>query len=1159
MLTLYRSERTDRLVDAVAEMLSVPAGASGGGEVDPFAGEMICVPARGVERWLNQMLAMRLGAADGDGIAADIEFPSPARLVDRAYAGVRGVPVDDDPWDRQRVIWRLVDVMEQVLDDPRCAPLARHLGREGRGPGGRLDQADRRYATAVHIAGLFSTYAAQRPDMLADWTAGVDHDGRTRDRVHQVSLGDHHRWQPVVWRALRQAIGQPAPAEMLDEVCARIRSGGVDLDIPSRFAVFGPTRLSTRDLAVIEALSVHRDVHLLVQFPSEPLWRSLREQRDRPAMRLRDNTIRRPAHPLLASLARDVCELALRLPTATRHSDDPVTHPECREIHLAADFAGPSLLQTLQRSIVADRLTDAGCGHDTDGAEGERGGDPTPATADGSFEVHVCHGPARQVEVLREWLLHRFDDDPGLSPRDVIVMCPDVETFAPLIRASFGTPASEGDDHPGHRLRVRLADRSALHSNEILTAMVQLCDLAASRVTATQMLTIVSAPGVRRRFGFTDDDISTIVEWTERTYIRWGLDEHDREGYRLAGFPQNTVAAGLDRVLLGVAADESAEEWLGRVLPLDGLESTDIDLAGRFAEFAVRLHAAVISLRGPHTAETWAANTVAAVDALIDPPADATWHYAQAVGLIGDTVADAGVGELAHNEFRALLADSTAARPTRSNFRTGELTVSSLVPMRSVPHRVVALLGMDDDVFPRAGRLDGDDVTGVAPLIGERDPRAEDRQLLLDALMSAREAFAIFYTGTDPVSGVRRPPSVPIGEVIDVAEAMVTGHRQSAGGPPTSLVTRHSLHSFDPVNFRDTATASYDTAARRGAQAILDGPSPRAEFVAHPLDPRDDDIALDDLVALIEHPVRAFISRRVGAPVPEVDEGLDDEIPASLDGLARWQVGERLLTRARAGVDPDRLRGSELRRGSLPPFTLGVQTLEEIMGEVGQVFSAGSAIGAEPERVVDIDVELPDGRRLTGTVAGVRGAQLGVITYSRTAPRHRLATWVRLLAMAVARPAESAGLSATIIGRPLKNRYRPTVTELTLPESPAAVLQVLLDLHDRGMRSPLPMATATGEVYAAARAAGRDHEAARDGAAVEFASFAGESTDRYLRMAFPGGFAELSTIGRADRGFTGADWRFLDAAGFPDAGDGLFADVARAIWTPVLANETRRQ
>ena len=106
--------------------------------------------------------------------------------------------------------------------------------------------------------------------------------------------------------------------------------------------------------------------------------------------------------------------------------------------------------------------------------------------------------------------------------------------------------------------------------------------------------------------------------------------------------------------------------------------------------------------------------------------------------------------------------------------------------MRSVPHRVVCLLGLDDDAFPRKAPRDGDDLLLDDPWIGERDPRSEDRQLLLDALMAASERLIITYTGNDERTNKRRPPAVPVGELLDTIDDTA----RCEGDPATAASVR---------------------------------------------------------------------------------------------------------------------------------------------------------------------------------------------------------------------------------------------------------------------------------------------------------------------------------------------------------------------------------
>ena len=128
------------------------------------------------------------------------------------------------------------------------------------------------------------------------------------------------------------------------------------------------------------------------------------------------------------------------------------------------------------------------------------------------MQFHACHGPDRQVEVLREVLVGLLADDRTLEPRDIVVMCPDIEKFAPLIAASFGldTPETQAE-HPGHRLRVRLA--TVLRQlNPLLALVSRLVALADSRVEASALLDMCAAPPVARKFSFSQDDLERLCD-----------------------------------------------------------------------------------------------------------------------------------------------------------------------------------------------------------------------------------------------------------------------------------------------------------------------------------------------------------------------------------------------------------------------------------------------------------------------------------------------------------------------------------------------------------------------------------------------------------------------------------------------------------------------
>ncbi|MDP8969724.1 MAG: exodeoxyribonuclease V subunit gamma, partial [Actinomycetota bacterium] len=817
MLQLHRAERADLLVQALAGVVEAPLE-------DPLTPEVVAVPTRGVERWLAQRLSTSLGASPGrsDGVCANIDFPFPGRLVGGAVALATGVDRDADPWLPERCVWPLVDVVEDCIDEAWIAPLAAHLG--GSRPDPEDGRAARRFPTLRHLADLFDRYGVHRPAMISAWAEGKDTDGRGDPLPADVV------WQAELWRRVRDRIATPSPAERLSDACRRLRDDPDVGDLPPRLSLFGLTRLPASYLDVLNALAAHHDVHLFLLHPSPTLWQRVAQSSPpRTLIRRRDDpTASLPANPLLATWGRDAREMQLVLAARDGARTTERHHP------LTAEPG--TLLQAIQADIRGDRTPPGAPLPDRDDSRHLLG------AGDRSVQVHACHGRARQVEVVRDAILHLLAEDETLEPRDVIVMCPDIEAFAPLIHATFGvgeTDAADAeDDLPTDirppDLRVRLADRSIRQTNPVLGVIAELLGLANARLTASQVIDFASREPVRRRFRFDDDDLARIDEWVAATGIRWGLDAAHRGPYKLHELAVNTWATGLDRLLLGVTMDEEGQRLVGGALPLDDVDSGDIDLAGRLAELIDRLGAAVSQLSRSQPLDRWAAALAEAADSLTATAEHDVWQRAQLQRLLDDVVAEATLGEgpsstaLSLAEIRSLLAERLRGRPTRANFRTGHLTMCTLVPMRSVPHRVVCLLGLDDETFPRKAVPDGDDLIQRDPCVGDRDPRSEDRQLLLDALLAAGEHLVITYTGRDERTNAVRPPAVPLGELLDVIDATArTAQTSDEAGPVPArdrVVVHHPLQPFDVRNFTPDALIpgrpwSFDRVALDGAKA----------------------------------------------------------------------------------------------------------------------------------------------------------------------------------------------------------------------------------------------------------------------------------------------------------------------------------------------------
>ncbi|OBF91579.1 exodeoxyribonuclease V subunit gamma [Mycobacterium sp. 852002-51163_SCH5372311] len=1019
-LHLHRAERTDLLADGLGALLAAPLP-------DPFAEELVLVPARGVERWLSQRLSHVLGCrpGSGDGVCAGVAFRNPGSLI-AEITGAR----DDDPWSPEAMTWPLLEVIDTSLDEPWCKTLAKHLGHFDTDVAEAELRRGRRYAVARRLAGLFASYARQRPQLLVDWL-----DGSAGDLDADLA------WQPALWRTLVAAVPADPPHIRHQKAVARLREGPIDLS--PRLSLFGHTRLACTDIELLDALATHHDLHLWLPHPSDELWRALSGLHD--AVPRRTDTSRAAArHPLLETLGRDLRELQRALPAG----------PSIDEF-VSGTGKPDTLLGWLQADIAANAVRPDG---------------RLLAAGDRSVQVHSCHGPARQIDVLREALLGLLQDDPKLEPRDIVVMCPDIETYAPLVVAGFGLGEMAGDGHPAHRLRVRLADRALTQTNPLLGVAAELLAIADSRATASQVLNLAQAAPVRARFGFTDDDLDAITEWVREANIRWGFDPDHRRPYGLDNVVHNTWRFGLDRILTGVAMSDDSQAWVGTALPLDDVGSNRVELAGRLAEYVERLQSVIETLSGTKPLAGWVEALTAGIGLLTQ--SDDAWQHAQLQREFADVVAQAGSRAsttLRLPDIRALLSTQLAGRPTRANFRTGTLTVCTMVPMRSVPHRVVCLVGLDDGVFPRLDVPDGDDALAREPMTGERDIRSEDRQLLLDAVCSATETLVITYTGNDEHTGHPRPPAVPLAEVLDALDQTTeTPVRQH-------ILTQHPLQPFDRKNVTPGALApgeafTFDPAALAAAQAASGTRCAPKAFLTEPLPVGPVlNVELADLLDFFKDPVKGFF-RALDCTLPWDVDGIEDAMPVDIDPLQAWVVGDRMLHDLLRGRDRKFAINAEWRRGTLPPLRLGWRKAETISQTAAQLAGIAQSHQRVQALAHDIAVDLGDGRGVTGTVNRVFENRIVEVSYSRLAAKHKLQAWISLVALAAGHP--DRDWTAICVGRGSKDTIE--VCALGSPPDPVAVLRDLVAIFAAGRREPLALPLKTSYAWAERRHRGRD-------------------------------------------------------------------------------------
>ncbi|MCK6506734.1 exodeoxyribonuclease V subunit gamma [Myxococcota bacterium] len=669
--------------------------------------------------------------------------------------------------------------------------------------------------------------------------------------------------------------------------------------------------------------------------------------------------------------------------------------------------------------------------------------------ADDTISVHSCHGRLREVEVLRDRLLMLFDRDRTLQPEDVLVLAPDIDDYAPFIESVFGT---EADLHKAPEARARFpvcfADRAPTVDLPGLAAFRSLLRLSGSRRTLSGVTELLDFAPVRERFGLSEADGATCREWLELAAVRWGEDPENRVAFGNPALREHTWRWGLDRLLLGYAMEGGGRRLYDGLLPVDGIEGPAAEPLGALCTLCDALFEQLGILERLRPLDEWPAALIAAFDALVSDRGE--WVRARHV-LLGLLTGLRGRRQVGIVAVQTWLDSQLEVVKPQSRFFAGGITCASLRLGRAVPARVVAMLGLDHDRFPRDPVPLAFDLLADAPQVTA--PREEDRVAFRAALGAASDHLHLSFLGTGSRDNQERPPSVLVAELLDL---LAPAARKQA-------LIHHPLQPFVSRAFQEPRQPSFARSWHAGALALRARSPAVAPWFSGLLPAPGDDgqVDLGLLVRFYKNPVAALLSRRLLLRIEGEVEPIPDHEPLDLSYLETWTVGEALLAGLLDGVPVADLEPAVRAMGILPLGTPGKVALEEIRttAEGIAAVARGCPVG---DRLPALRLDLPVGqRRLTGLLDGQHSHGNLFASYSKLDPKRLLPAWIRHLAACLARPAE---VSTWAVGRGPANAAASHCWSPT--ERPAEPLGRLLALADQGMRAPLAFMPNSSLAYA---------------------------------------------------------------------------------------------
>jgi exodeoxyribonuclease V gamma subunit len=1047
-LRIFSSNRLELLAEKLAQLLREPLRS-------PLEPELVVVQSKGMERWISMELAR------SHGVCANMRFPFPNTFLEDVFHRlVRPLP-DRSPFEPQVLSWRVMGLLPSLVESPAFTTLRGYLGDP--------PDALKLIQLSERIADTYDQYLLFRPEMILEWEQGSESHWQAR-LWRELSRGREHLHRAALGRALLEAL-QTSHLEVGH--------------FPERVSVFGISALPRFHLEVLAALSRVTRVNLFLMNPCREYWGDIVAHREARRARAGTDSSTDELHletgnTLLASLG-----------ALGRDFFDLLTEYAGEEEATFLDPGEGTLLSALQSDIL--NLRDRG-------RAGE--GRSAIAAADASIQIHSCHSPMREVEVLHDRLCRLFEEDPDLAAGDILIMTPDIGTYAPFIQAVFAAPGKAAGMIP-----FTIADRSVREEGEIVTAFLAILDLWGSRFTSSEVLALLEARAVRSRAGLSEADVEVVRRWVRKTGVRWGIDDRNRRELALPAYRENTWRAGLDRLLLGYALPGEEERLFGGVLPYDEIEGGDALVLGRFLEFVEKLFREVQSVGRPRTLLEWSRVLREILDHFFEMDEEGEREL---------QVMRRQIKEFADLQELAQLSGPVELKAVRYHlghhleregfgfgFMTGAVTFCALLPMRSIPFKVIWLLGMNGDAYPRQAPPLGFDLMARHPRRGDRSRRNDDRYLFLEGLLSARGHLAISYVGQSIQDNSLLPPSVVVSELQDYIEQ---GFELPGGDILEHVVTRHRLQGFSPGYFTgDQRLFSYSAEYFETAKGLV---APRraalpfipAGLTEPPAEWRT--VVLDELVLFFANPARFLLTKRLGIRLDGEEQVLPESEPFTLTGLERYLLGERLVARGLAGQDLRAYLPLARAAGRLPHGIVGECTYEELRIGVERFVARSRPYleSAQPEPL-PVDLTLGD-FRLTGRIGGRYGDRLVQQRYARVRPQDQIRTWISHLALGLA----DSPRSSMLVSLRAEGEAAWVAWDYGPVEKGGEILAGLLERYWEGLRRPLHFFPRSSWAYArlVLEREGAEGEALRKASAAWAGDDyrRGESEDPYYHLCF---------------------------------------------------------
>lgn len=948
--------------------------------LDPFKAEQVIVQNAGMGRWLSMQLA------EQSGIAANMKYLFPAEITWELLRKVldnNNVP-ERDPCSPKLLRWRLLAELSGKTDKYQD-DLGHYLS---------ADNDDMAWQLAKQISTVFDGYLFFRPDWIQRWEKEPATDWQERLWQNVVVDQRLEHWIRLQYRFIKQ-LEHTDPEKL-----------------PKRISFFSVPALSPAYIELIAKVAEKIDVYFFVMNPSWQYWGDIESRKQKIKRDLETQEYVTVGNPLLASWGtqgRDFIENLRNLEPYPVETDD-FTDPE-----------PASMLEQLQADIL--------------NLEGEDAFGEIPLSPDDhSISIQSCHSPMREVEVLYDQLLAALEQDKTLTPADVVVMSPEIDGYAPFIEAVFSGAQVA--------LPFSIADQRFSAAKNISTACVQMLNIPQSKFEAEVVFALLEYAEIREAFKLDETQIQQCREWVRAVNIRWGVDKTFREQFSKQSTFEHTWMYGLDRLLLGYAMP--GDHLFSGVLPFNELEGSQAQVLERFQQFVFTLFPMAKWPTQQLPIADWCDRLRGLLTKLF--PEDAsTYKVLQAIDALQQSLLQADFTKpLAWSIFRDALRTQLEQNNQADGFLGSGITFCTLMPMRSVPFKFVALLGMQDGGFPRQDtRISFDKLAHDKHRRGDRSRRDEDRYLFLESLLSARQTLYISYVGQSALNNNTIMPSVLVSELLDYLEKRFTID-------PDSFITRHPLQAFSQRYFNNSGLFSYrsDLATLHSGDMRQHNTLPfsNGQVLPEP-DEHKRFVSLDELISFYRRPARHFLAQRFDLSLYEQADTLSEREPFALEAFSDSEIARQSLHHIEQEYQPAATEALLRAQGLLPHGKPGQLLFERCHEQTRQLAAQVPELSA-PE-TFEFHLQARE-LELRGAIKNITTDGRHLLLFGYSGAWQWLEIWIHHLAMSCCTAIPADRIRQTCIYTADANyRLPPT-------ENAEQQLAELLQGYWQGMQQALP-------------------------------------------------------------------------------------------------------